>query len=65
MTALSSRNFAVEFPIKNVTVCSGVPTNFFGGRGCPTNSVEYGAQIERGSGGGSPLDSGSAQFANG
>jgi hypothetical protein len=41
---------------------SGLPRNFV--RGCPTNSVEYRGQRERGSGGGSPLVRGSTQFAN-
>jgi hypothetical protein len=44
---------------------SGVPINFFRGRGGgSTNSVDRG-QREQGSGGGSPLVRGSAQFANG
>jgi hypothetical protein len=42
---------------------SGVPRNFFRGGGS-TNSVEDRGQRERGSGGGSPLVRGSAQFAN-
>jgi hypothetical protein len=36
-----------------------------GGGGCSTNSVEDRGQIEQGSGGGSLLVRGSAQFANG
>jgi hypothetical protein len=42
---------------------SGVPRNVF--RGVSTNSVEDRGQRERGSGGGSLLVRGSAQFANG
>jgi hypothetical protein len=44
---------------------SGVPRNFFSG-GCSTNSVEVEdrGQTECGSGGGSPLVRGAAQFAN-
>jgi hypothetical protein len=42
---------------------SGVPRNFVWG-GCSTNSVEGKGQREQGSGGGSPLVRGSAQFAN-
>jgi hypothetical protein len=43
---------------------SGVARNFVRmGKAC-TNSVEDRGQIERGSGGGSPLVRGSAQFAN-
>jgi hypothetical protein len=42
---------------------SGVPRNFFRWGGS-TNSVEDRGQTERGSGGGSPLVRGSAQFAN-
>jgi hypothetical protein len=34
-------------------------------RGSATNSIEVREQIERGSGGGSPLVRGSPQFANG
>jgi hypothetical protein len=45
----------------NVTSPSGVPRNFV--RGGSTNS-EDGVHRERGSGGGSPLVKGSAQFAN-
>jgi hypothetical protein len=41
---------------------SGVHKNFV--RGCSTNSVEDRGQRERGSGGGSPLVRGSAQFVN-
>jgi hypothetical protein len=43
---------------------SGVPMNFFG-KGGSTNSVENRGQREWGSGGGSPLIRGFAQFANG
>jgi hypothetical protein len=55
---------------------SGVPRNFFGGRGgglrqefflggrVSTISVEDRGQRERGPGGGSPLVRGSTQFAN-
>jgi hypothetical protein len=46
-----------------VTSSSGVPRNIFRGGGS-TNSVDRG-QREQGSGGGSPLVGGSAQFANG
>jgi hypothetical protein len=42
---------------------SGVPRNFVL-RGVSTNSVENRGQREQGSGGGSPLVRGSAQFAN-
>jgi hypothetical protein len=41
---------------------SGVPRNFFRVEGGSTNSVEDRGQRERGSGGGSPLVRGSAQF---
>jgi hypothetical protein len=41
----------------------GVTPRFFGG-GSSTNSVEDRGEIERGSGGGSPLVRGSTQFAN-
>jgi hypothetical protein len=44
-------------------VQSGIPRNFFRGRGS-TNSVEERGQREWGSGGSSPLVRGSAQFAN-
>jgi hypothetical protein len=43
---------------------SGVPWIFFSGGWGSTNSVEDRGQGERGSGGGSPLLRGSAQFAN-
>jgi hypothetical protein len=43
---------------------SGVPRNFIRGWGGSTNSVEDRGQRERGSGSGSPLVRGSAQFAN-
>jgi hypothetical protein len=46
-----------------VHMTSGVPRNFVQGRGS-TNSVEDRGQRELGSGGGSPLVGGSAQFAN-
>jgi hypothetical protein len=42
---------------------SGVPSNFVRGRGDSTNSVEERAE-RSGIWGGSPLDRGSAQFAN-
>jgi hypothetical protein len=44
-----------------MSTSSGVPRNFFGGS---TNSVEDRGQIERGSGGGSPLVRGSTRFEN-
>jgi hypothetical protein len=44
--------------------CSDIPGNVFS-VGSSTNSVEDRGQIKRGSGGVSPLDKGSAQFANG
>jgi hypothetical protein len=53
-----------------LSTISGVPRNFvwggsslFGGGGGSTNSVKDRGQRERGSGGGSPLVRGSAQFA--
>jgi hypothetical protein len=46
-------------------VSSGVPRNFVRGVGeGSTNSAEERGQRERGSGGGSPLVRGSAQFTN-
>jgi hypothetical protein len=55
----------IKYPqYKFTLMVSGVPRNFFGVGGS-TNSVEDRGQIERGSGGGSPLEKGSAQFANG
>jgi hypothetical protein len=47
---------------KNAVDTSDVTRNFV--RGDSTNSVEDRGQRERGSGGGSPLERGSAQFAN-
>jgi hypothetical protein len=53
---------------KYIVICiliSGVPGIFFGGGGGgSTNSVEDRGQREQGSGGGSPLVTGSTQFAN-
>jgi hypothetical protein len=46
----------------HVLVCSGVPRNFI--REGSTISVEDRGLREQGSGGGSPLVSGSTQFAN-
>jgi len=43
---------------------SGVPRNFFRGRGGSTNSVEDRRERERGSGGGNPLVRGSGGSCN-
>jgi hypothetical protein len=51
-------------PSRRGSRVSGVTRNFFGGAGVSTNSVEDRGQREQGSGGGSPLVRGSAQFAN-
>jgi hypothetical protein len=59
-------NWLPDFWKIYVILISGVPRNFFRRVGVgSTNSVEDRGLIERGSGGGSPLVRGSAQFANG
>jgi hypothetical protein len=59
--------FSVQLRLQPVRLlyCTSVayPGILFGGGGSP-NSVEDSGQRERGSGGGSPLVRGSAQFAN-
>jgi hypothetical protein len=52
----------VQFRADEVQRVSGIPRNFF--RGESATSVEDRGQIERESGGGSPLVKGSTQFAN-
>jgi hypothetical protein len=53
------------FHMTMIGLGSGIPRIFFfWGGGVSTNSVEDRGQRERGSGGGSPLVRGSAQFAN-
>jgi hypothetical protein len=49
---------------KSAITISGVPRNFVRGGGGSTNSVQERGQRERGSGGGSLLVRGSAQFSN-
>jgi hypothetical protein len=49
---------------KGLKVPVAYPGILFGGGGVSTNSVEDRGQRERGSGGGSPLVRGSAQFSN-
>jgi uncharacterized spore protein YtfJ len=48
----------------SIVVSVAYPGILFGGGGGSTNSVENRGQKERGSGSGSPLVRGSAQFAN-
>jgi hypothetical protein len=60
---LTSHVFGVSFSRETTLpfYTSGVPRNFFGGGGS-TNSVQDKGLRERGSGSGSPLVRGSAQF---
>jgi hypothetical protein len=55
--------FQTQYKLK-YTVTVAYPGIFFQGEWGSTNSVEDRGQRERGSGGGSPLVRGSAQFAN-
>jgi uncharacterized spore protein YtfJ len=55
-------NTAVHATTTTVFIYSGIPRNFV--QGGSTNSVEDRGQREQGSGGGSPLVRGSAQFSN-
>jgi hypothetical protein len=60
---ISRHNNVRKIMLQRQLTNSGIPRNFFSGGGS-TNSVEERGQRERGSGGGSPLVRGSAQFAN-